>query len=295
MAVVASSSSLKVGDRVLVRYEGEQLWHERLLLWPMVPDGAPEQWIVETPDEEIYFEQLAGGSPEDSPMEYIRVPRDKRLPAGLTQPTYRHAEFVDDDGLRRLIRAGHRCAKNSLSDEEMSLVQPDSVVDSRGRVQKLDSFFGGTFLPRRVRRDSAPPAPSPVDAAVVEAGGTPTPRADGSVWRACERCGTLNVALGDVVGEPKVHVGMRGLFEFSPGEAFSVELTTLSKEDFVAARLVPADTGAVEGNDARTLPVKTGARGRGREWREVVDNCEEEPFGDFPVAGLRSASWCLDF
>eukprot|EP00929_Paragymnodinium_shiwhaense_P120149 TRINITY_DN92043_c0_g1_i1.p1 TRINITY_DN92043_c0_g1~~TRINITY_DN92043_c0_g1_i1.p1 ORF type:complete len:385 (-),score=64.26 TRINITY_DN92043_c0_g1_i1:316-1470(-) len=47
--------------------------------------------------------------------------------------------------------------------------------------------------------------------------------------------------------------------------------------------------------DARILKIKTKGDRRHREWRDLVADVGQAEFGDWPVAGPRTAKWCLDF
>eukprot|EP00973_Karenia_brevis_P053901 7487213-Karenia_brevis.AAC.1 len=47
--------ALKQGQRILLPFEGEALWHERLLLSHI----SKGKWIVMTPDEEVQIQDLS--------------------------------------------------------------------------------------------------------------------------------------------------------------------------------------------------------------------------------------------
>ena len=65
------SARLIPGCRVMVRYAEDDLWHERLLLHPAVSDvDGGACWVVMSPDGDVYIEELEGGSPDDSPVEW---------------------------------------------------------------------------------------------------------------------------------------------------------------------------------------------------------------------------------
>ena len=59
----------------------------------------------------------------------------------------------------------------------------------------------------------------------------------------------------------------------------------------------PAEFKAAEGEyDARVLAVKRNAAGhRHRTWQEVVEQCREVDFPDFPLEGPRTVVWCIEF
>lgn len=64
----------RVGDRVLVRYRGEALHHERLLGEEL---GQGDLWVIATPDYDVYEERLRAGAD----IERVDLlPGDRSLP-----------------------------------------------------------------------------------------------------------------------------------------------------------------------------------------------------------------------
>ncbi|CAK0799614.1 unnamed protein product, partial [Prorocentrum cordatum] len=257
-SAAAPSARLIPGCRAMVRYAREDLWHERFLLYPAASDvegGAC--WVVLTPDGDVYIEELEGGSPDDSPVEWQIVARDLRLPPGLGRPCRFGADQPGE--LRALYRRAYAASTAEARARGMQLPAPQMIRTQQGRDVTVEEAFGRNFF------------------------------------------GGRRIEVGDWVGAPGLALRERGLFEVGPGRAIAVHLAALDKDAFVASLRPAASSGeapvsgAAAASDARALPMRTGARGRGREWRDVVDACEEEPFGDFPVAGPRSTSWCLDF
>ena len=45
---------LRAGARASVKYRGDSYWHERLMVWPL----NSTEWVVLTPDEGFYIENL---------------------------------------------------------------------------------------------------------------------------------------------------------------------------------------------------------------------------------------------
>ncbi|CAK0789849.1 unnamed protein product, partial [Prorocentrum cordatum] len=328
MALVPRGSSRRLlpGCRAVVRYAGDDLWHERILLYPAASEtagaGLPGTcWVVYTPDRDMYIEELEGGSPDDSPVEWLEMPRDLRLPSGLGR-AYRFEESPTEEVMKGLYRRAFSAAQADAEARGVQLETPMAVRTAAGRDVAVQEALGANFFGGRRMTGKRPPLgldlggdhgghSGSVAAAAEGVGdsgapgpaveGTSTPRSSGRAWRAAEADEHCRIALGDELGPPAQSLCGKGLYLAAPGRAVVVHLTGLDQDSFVMSlrsgegHPLSAGAGNGGGGDARTLTVKSGPRGRGREWREVVDACEEEPFGDFPVAGPRSAWWCLDF
>ena len=83
-------SRLIPGCRVLVRHAEDDLWHERILLFPAASEasegGQPTTcWVVLTPDGDVYIEELENGSPDGSLVEWLEMARDLALPVGAAR------------------------------------------------------------------------------------------------------------------------------------------------------------------------------------------------------------------
>ncbi|CAK0837394.1 unnamed protein product, partial [Prorocentrum cordatum] len=246
---------------------------ERILLYPVASEAAERGgrgacWVVLSPDMDMYIEELEGGSPDDSPVEWFEVPRDLRLPAGLGRADRFEASPSDAD-MRGLFR---RACSAALADVESrgTVAEPPSTIrNSLGRDIAVEEAPGANFF------------------------------SGGLVWRAAESDEPSRIVVGDGLGPQAHELCGEGLRRAGPGRAAAVRQTGLGQEAF-AASLRGGDVASFSAGasgasgDARALAAKSGARGRGREWREAVGACEGEPFGDFPVAGPRSARWFLD-
>ena len=60
------------GDRCVVFFDGDDVYHERWMIWPM----GESQWMILTPDGDIYAERLDGSRPDDGPIFSRPVPPD---------------------------------------------------------------------------------------------------------------------------------------------------------------------------------------------------------------------------
>ena len=98
---------LSPGDQVLVFYDDptEQQWHARLLLSCITGD----EWIILTPDGDIYGEQISSGNPDFlawRPMDPNNV-----IPVGINRAqVYGFRVFPDPAALARLTAEGQRHA-----------------------------------------------------------------------------------------------------------------------------------------------------------------------------------------
>ena len=103
-------STLKPGDRVFVKYDGDPHWHERIVVWP-VGGGT---FAILTPDDDVYCESLNRSDPDQDPVKAVLGPRDKSLPGGLRGPVYRFKTSPDATMLRSKFRKGLAEARAEL-------------------------------------------------------------------------------------------------------------------------------------------------------------------------------------
>ncbi|CAK0883778.1 unnamed protein product, partial [Prorocentrum cordatum] len=266
-------------------------------------DGAC--WVVLTPDGDMYLEELEGGSPEDSPVEWQLVARDLRLPPGLGR-SYRFGE--DQPGeLRGLYRRACAASTADARSRGLQLATPQVIRSQEGRDVSVEAELGRNFFGgRRVTGKQGMPAAGDALAAGTDvpgdqvadggdalavpavpnsAGGTVTPPPSGHFWRAAEPDSSRPIEIGDWVGTPSLALHDRGLFEVAPGRAIVVRLAALDKGAFAASLRRAASVGDAPGGvaaatgDARALPVrrhtptdhhlmfKTTARLQMEQWR----------------------------
>ncbi|CAK0884014.1 unnamed protein product, partial [Prorocentrum cordatum] len=263
MLAVASSSELVPGELILVRYGGAALWHERLLCWPLPPKASGVVgWIVSTPDADQYAESIVGGDPTDSPVEWLRLAADGRLPRGVRGDIYTFAAGELGDGHLRteITRAATYAAKIAPGTDEAPATCP-IVRLANGQRAGVEDLLGAAFIQHALRLpDGGSAAPRRGEAGALVVGGTGTPET--RVWRVVESDNVLGCELGRE--EPP---------------------------DFVA-RISPrgkADTPAPP-SDARPPLAKRGAGGRGRDWKDVVDSCQLEDF-EAAIRRVQTIEW----
>ncbi|CAK0795370.1 unnamed protein product, partial [Prorocentrum cordatum] len=291
MLAVVSSSDLVPGDVILVRYAADDLWHERVLSWALPVDkSGAVHWVVATPDGDMYVETIEGGSADDSPVEWIRPAADGRLPVGFQDAVYSFQRGeIDGALLEKCVKKG---ATMALMDAREHGVTPVTMTVARapgGRRVPIEEVVGAGFV-QPALRDGAPDG---ADAGGAMVAGTATPRT--GVWRVVEEGNSLGYDVGREVKPVTVYIGCKGVYSPDGKDSVFVEFSDEDEGDFVkrvAPRPPPKESSA---QDARTLAIKFNPQGRMRDWRDVVDSCQQEEFEDFPVSGPRSMSWCLHF
>ena len=97
---------LRIGERILVSYRSDGVWHERLLIRAL----TEKTWLIVTPDGDLYPEKVINCDGETGPSAMRRlVPgrgtgAARDIPLGCV-PVHRFATVPDEDVLRE---AGHR-------------------------------------------------------------------------------------------------------------------------------------------------------------------------------------------
>lgn len=150
--------ALVPGKRVLLWYSDDTVWHEALIALILNDEEA----YIYTPDGDLYAETLSCKG-VTGPARLKGMPASNRLPASLGASAYRFRERITDDVLKRVIRDAFADAER----EGYHPVKPDVVCDASGTLVGLDSFFGGSFVRRRLTRTDLVP---------VAAGAPPAPR-----------------------------------------------------------------------------------------------------------------------
>ncbi|CAK0890061.1 unnamed protein product, partial [Prorocentrum cordatum] len=291
MLAVVSSSDLVPGDVILGRCAADDLWHERVLCWALPVDkSGAVHWVVATPDGDMYVETIEGGSPDDSPVEWIRPATDGRLPVGFQDAVYSFQRGeIDGALLEKCVKKGATIALKDAREHGESPVTMTVARAPGGRRVPIEEVVGAGFV-QPALRDGAPDG---ADAGGAVVAGTATPGT--GVWRVVEEGNSLGYDVGREVKPVTVYIGCKGVYSPDGKDSVFVEFSDEDEGDFVkrvAPRPPPKESSA---QDARTLAIKFNPQGRMRDWRDVVDSCQQEEFEDFPVSGPRSMSWCLHF
>ncbi|CAK0796024.1 unnamed protein product [Prorocentrum cordatum] len=248
-------SQLQRGSRVLVRYEGYPLWHERLLVARL----APSRWVVATPSGDIYDEDL---------MESDGVHRVGPLGgfgAGMANvEVFRFVNLAAQEK-RELLEAGEDYVRDNEGDLD---------IDAESRQVLVAQHV---LPPRGGAGPGAAPAPGE---AGVPAAALPGAAAGVAGVAAESRRGfTLGDAVAVSTGQ-LLASGDRGVFTV-PGAG-----------PLCVAAAGSLSSGAGEGG-LRTLPVRFDRSNRRfREYGDAVVCFSETAQAGWSVAGPRTCSTC---
>ena len=260
------------GGRCYVRYRGFDLWHERLVVGTI--DAANSLFLVCTPDFDIYEEELK----ENTDIEGVRAgPVRGRRPPGIVN-AYSFAA-LSAVNMRQLMTEGRAMAAREVA-IRFPVAAPPSGASSGVAIVVAD---GG-----------APPGGGASGNAAYVQGAHPLR------WRLLEPAGDLAVGAPIVLSGGALRMENRAV-DTLQGKTVSIASSPLDEDiDSFKRRFglgAPAGaSGAVGGDDARTLAVQTRADGRReRTWENVCDATGEVELPHFGIDGPRTVAWCLAF
>ena len=139
----AFCADLLIGDSIAVWCEDDDVWHRRILVYPV----TPYLWYTVSPDGDCMVEDISCRDPEGC-CRAFRIGRDGARPSVKKGSFYQHRDDFDGNGLRSLIRE----ARKELRSLSEPLMDPrECLVD--GEVKPFD-----TAIRRRGPLRSAPPA-----------------------------------------------------------------------------------------------------------------------------------------
>jgi hypothetical protein len=134
------------GMSVLVWYSADDVWHERLLIWPGLKGG----WQVLTPEDDFYLEVLLPDGSGDV-ARVIALPDNNSLPVELVEQAYMFAAYPGQDRFKALLQYGKKEVDAYYGPRSVGLQAPAMVLTPRGVRKPLADFFGGSFLTRQLR------------------------------------------------------------------------------------------------------------------------------------------------
>jgi hypothetical protein len=266
----ADMRTLRTGDRIVVRYDGEPGFHERLLLWPL----GGSSWVICTPDFDTYEE-------DHDDTNYIvmcsKVQRGGRLPRGVSGPVYRFDAALSKAELAKLLRESLPLAEEACALRGTEVIKPVSVVMWDGTEEAANELLEIPAVAEVVRRrlsidwshkkagvqpkqvafaagggGLSPSAGPPGAVAAAGSGGDVTP----GCWLTSEPTvhagGTLEIGTEVDIRDTDVVKGNRGIVERHLGGAsytFIIPVEFVLEEDindYVAHRIgifAPASDG----------------------------------------------------
>lgn len=285
--------SLRPGRRILLWYADDNVWHEAMVGYV----ASSELAVIYTPDGDLYLEDLTYDR-SSGPVKVRSLQPNLTLPRNLRASAYRFKGVIQDEEIKSVFRESLKVAE----DDGFTVEIPDTIVDSKGVEQDLNTFFGGTFVQRR-----QPPLQAAAAVGAVPGNGTPKnavtvmPAMGDSVWVAAEPLGGLT--LGQEVSlnaETDVQCGDRTALALRQGVFVKVEMIRVSdavgyadSRRILFAKPKPAaekDEAAAEDSEVRTLWVDFDEHGeRFKRWRDVVKESYTPAFEDKPLEGPATA------
>ena len=245
--------NLHPGDRVLVYYDkNDDLWHERYLAEPV----GGTSWVVTTPDDDLYEEDLVDNLGVQKLGARGGVPRG----VGVTGGLYR----FDEAKLKRKL--------------------PKLLEEAAVAVKKL------VVMPLATAAAAAPAQAA--SGPLVEAGGASSLKRKaqdaGRIWVFLETRGGYQ--RGDPVPEnliPAVEVGDRAVVELNASMSIAAGLDGTLGDIATTPRVL--DDGV---DDLRVFPVRYDkSRRRGRDVSDAVSMLTTTKFDDWKVRGPRTTQW----
>ena len=141
---MAELSGLLVGKTLAVWFSDDDVWHERLILWPSGTTST--SYYILTPDDDIYVEELDPGV-SDGPVR-TRIKGDTfNYWSRFREGTYRFAQAVDDDGFKRSVETAIKESKDAGTWDEAKV--PPTLLDRKGREVSTTAYLGRLVVPRR--------------------------------------------------------------------------------------------------------------------------------------------------
>ena len=299
--VVDDCRLLEPGHWALLWFDGDDVWHQRLLLWPSRRDKS--RFVCVTPDEEIYEEPFLEVDPLNHSIASYGLDGRLSRPSGLRQDVYGFDEEPSKDDILGWLEIGRAEGQRLLAAAGETLrVEPEFWMwggFKKGDINSLEDVGGGSPQHRLPKKGPSGPSPKkegkPVDANddFIES----------QIWMSMEK--TAHSAVGDIIGEADVvmSVGLRGIARVSSSEFFVYHIDEAKAKEALQEilRAMVAEwrdaSWVDEDVDARVLPIiYHGGRveKRYRRWRQVADSVTEEAFDDWPLEDqVRSADWLI--
>ena len=104
--------------------------------------------MIPTPDGDLYAEHLDGSRPDVGPMFSQLLPPEGTLPEMAGRGCYRFTGELDDDDLKRHIRAARVRSDGAVGAADV--IVPSSVRNASREVVDLEKLLRGGFVPTRL-------------------------------------------------------------------------------------------------------------------------------------------------
>ena len=291
-------SSLRPGMSVGVKFDddSEDLWHERLLLWPCSANGS--QWYVVTPDSDKYVEDLTCPGGEDCPVRAFSC-SDRRVCVNEAKGKfYRFRSYPSqEDYVDMLVDA--RAIAIAGADDVKRPKECLGMNNKRVPTWKLLPEEEAGDDGETDGADEAAPAPAQASMATFAGHGV-------EKWISLENAGGLKVGAKVQLRDGDVVLGDRGIHRARGGDLVAVRRAVAADAAAAAVELEEAADDAREAGgdgkidaiyDARLLgDLRYDAQGkRVLPFLTGVNELTEEELADYPLDGGRTLRWLAQY
>ena len=305
-------------------YEGEDKWHERILVWK---GHAEHGWYVLTPDYDLY-EQSYSLDGVDGPVKFKIKGRHFTFYSRVNAPVYKFSADPSDADMRGYI-------ETALDELGFDVVPPDGWRPSEVKVARhtvsTSALLGRRFVPRRITRGLGVLETPQEGTGSDFCGLLPELRSQltglldppsGFVWAAFlpGLPGEVRQALEVTVDDGKGLQFGDGLGVYDHGSLGWIPLQLIKVKDAPElfrqhlGRDVPSGSGdnllgtnssaqptveavgatGSDSLDARVLEVDYNAAGeRHKDWKQLILEARDYQFSDWPLEGPLSTAHLL--
>ena len=279
------------GQRILIWYRDDDVYHERVALWPTGVSGTT-RWAFATPDHAerdgsgIYVED-AGSIEDVSKVAPLSLSGKRPY---LDEDIYAFADVFSNSQLLDLIRKGRKEALEIVAAEGGSLEAPTKFVEwNTGRCVDLpaDLLFRGKGRSQKQPdpgRDRTRSLPSGRWAAISPLPGIRV--GDVQVLKAEDDFTILDnfVLLKLTDGLAAGQVAVLERLDDRTSTSFRAGQRKQALEEFEFQEKPAVEAASASQDDARTMSVTTNRRGRRhKHFQDAVDELVEDHYDDWPL------------
>eukprot|EP00438_Fugacium_kawagutii_P003619 Skav206460 [mRNA] locus=scaffold2468:15414:16719:- [translate_table: standard] len=133
---------LRVGTTLALWCPDDDVWHERLVVFPSV--SSPAAYYIVTPDKDVYIEELATGEgPSRARIRGTTFTYWSRF----RESSYQFSDVVDEEECRKYMRSAVKELRDPGSFGENKVTT--TMLDRKGREVGTMAYVGSDILPRR--------------------------------------------------------------------------------------------------------------------------------------------------